>query len=448
VLTLAACGGSQGAQPAAPATKPTEVKAAIAPPPPIPDLTAAEDAVAEEQAARENPDAAASANAKIDRASMPTAFQTTEPVGAAPGEKLTGSVLVWADAKFYLAPNDDAASLQLATLDGRKDHLGEAVPMRVVNANAGKGGFIEVETAITDDLKNNVTDCTWYGVQTQLDINRWRMFVKRDDLALVVTKRLDKTFPDGSRVRIDPGATAVPLADGRILVGLHSVWIPLAASAVSVGHSYPTPPAPRTPKALAPGERDPDEKKFVANFMLKASGGVGLAGEANVPLRGVFAPTAAKVEAKGDTTAFPIEDVCGAVTVIARSSDVQPYREQDRGPGGMFGGIGMGTVMGAERWYLPKGTRLVAEHGKASATAYVDLDVPQPAAGAKQVCIDRFPFASSTYLFRPMLKTIDTNSVHLCASASAVKHQRQSKMFGGGFGKGYGRVGGSQRPKK
>src|SRR5262245_23655963 len=70
----------------------------------------------------------------------PPPIVTVDPPTATADDNLTGSVLVWADAEFFVEPT--GTPLHLATLAGpRRDHLSEAVPMRVVSA---KGSLVEV----------------------------------------------------------------------------------------------------------------------------------------------------------------------------------------------------------------------------------------------------------------------------------------------------------------
>src|SRR5262245_40800226 len=114
------------------------------------------------------------------RGRAPAAIVPVDPPVAPANAKLAGSVLVWIDAPFYLAPRADAPSLQFAQLDARKDRVGHAVPMRVV---AARGAFVEVETPVLDDLHNTVTDCAWHAIAPANDLGRLRLFVRRSDLA-------------------------------------------------------------------------------------------------------------------------------------------------------------------------------------------------------------------------------------------------------------------------
>jgi len=427
LLALAACGGAQP-QPET-IRRPVEDKAAIAPPPPAPDVPMPGDPPKETVEKAEE-------KRTVDDVLRPaTSFDIAELTGAPASAPLVGSVLVWLDAPFYLAPKDGAPSIQLGKLPNRKDHIGEAVPMRVVST---KGAFIEVETAITDSVGNDVMDCAWFGMKTPHDVGRWRLFVKRADLAPVVSKKSSMSFADGSRVEIEPGMPILPLTDGKSLVGFHRVWVPAALPAASIGYAYPTPPPPKEPTPADADETDKNKHVLKARTIRIA--------ETEQPLRGAFAPLAMSVETKGDRVAFPIEDVCGRLTVMANPADVKAYQPSRPRDGSSGGGIGYGDVMGVEKWYIPKKTRLVAQNGSASTTANKDISVDKPAPGAKQVCIQRSPYVSTPYIFGPDKQKVDDTSVTLCVPARAVKHQKAS--LGPGTGTGFGTLRGRKPPAK
>lgn len=423
VAIVAACGAQP--QPASgPATirRPVEDKAAIAPPPPVPEvpMPGGEPSTAE-------PD---DSTRPLEDAVHPvTSFDIVEPTGAPANAKLAGSVLVWADASFYVAPKDGAVSLQLAKLPTRKDHVGEAMPMRVVST---AGAFVEVDMPLTDSFGNHVTDCVWFGLKTQHDVGPWRLFVKRADLAPVVAKKFSTTFDDGSRITVEPGLPILALVGGASLVGFSHVWVPAALPASAIGYAYPTPPPPKEPSPFS-GERSRREQAEYKHLLRART--VGIA-NTQQPLRGVFAPLAKAVETKGSRVAFPIEDTCGALTVLASPTDVKPYKSRRESALSGLGGIGHGEVMGVEKWTIPRGTRLVAQNGKASTTATLDISVPKPVAGAKQVCIERNPYVSTPHVFGPKTDDIDGVTVKLCVPTRLLKHTKAPKGFGSGSGSG------------
>lgn len=388
VLVLAACGGAAPPPPVAPAPAPPSAPVA-----PVADV-----------------------RREVGGESPSVVEQIVEPTGAPGDEVLAGMALVWIDAPLYTAPHADAPTRTLAKLENRRLHLGEAMPMRVIST---KGDFVEVEMPAQDALRNVVSDCAWFGVATQFDVEGWRVFVRRADLAPVLAKHLRTTFSDGSDIEARPGAPALPLADGRVLVELGGMWIPLAAP---LAHSY----APLPARGEAPALKH----RLQATY-------VDVANE-RVLLRSMWAPLAARVEMRGDTAAFPIVDSCGTATVITPAASVEPYVRASSDTGGIFGvGFGTGEVVGAERWYLPKGTPLVVEGGTARAVASTDITIPKPGA-AKSVCVERAPLVTTSAVFGPKLESLAAQPLRICARARAVKYQKAAR-FGagrGGFGTG------------
>lgn len=163
--------------------------------------------------------------------------QTIDPPGAADGEALRGSVLVWHDATLFAEPRDDARPLQLATLDAaRKDRVGHAVALKVV---AAKGAFVEVEL-------DGGQGCTASRVVVPDDLARVRLFVRRADLAPVLVKPYAQTFPDGTSLALGPGTPVVPTAGGTYVVALRGGAVEVDLPAASVGHAYVAPRAART----------------------------------------------------------------------------------------------------------------------------------------------------------------------------------------------------------
>jgi hypothetical protein len=418
VVVVAACGGSSSVQPAPPREP---VKPAIAPPPSAPPV---EEKAAETPAWPEgsgNATAAPDENAKasLDAKLWPaTELAVTEPTGAPAKSKLAGNVLVWIDAKLYVAPKDTAKSIQLANLDARKDRAGHAIPMHVVGT---KGDFVEIESPARDAGLNSVMDCAWFGLETPMDMEHWRLFVKRADLAPVIAKKHSASFADGSKLELRPGVPVIPLADGRWLVDLRQAWVPVTLPADVVGYAYP------------PLSTERKEATFERRFQLHART-FDLA-DARVKLRGMFNLLAEQIEQKGDRVAFPFDSACATASVIVDAASVRPYESKANGSGGGgMGSIGLGTA-GAERWYLPVGTTLVAEGGTASVKVRYPLTVTKPAKTDKTVCVDRGPFVASRYVFAPTLERFDisTRALKMCAPVRAVKHDK-----GGGFGVGKG----------
>src|SRR5262245_60763165 len=187
---------------------------------------------------------------------------------AAPGaetESLRGNVLVWHDAALYTAPADSASTVHVATLAGRK--AGYVVPMHVV---AARGAFTEVEFA--DD-----EGCTWSRLATSDDIAKLHLFVKRADLAPVLVKPFEKTFPDGTRIALRPGTPLAAAASGSYAVSLLGHELEAEVPAASVAHSY----APASTRSLTVTDQE----------YLLAPGTKALLGERPLALDGVRGST-------------------------------------------------------------------------------------------------------------------------------------------------------------
>lgn len=345
--------------------------------------------------------AAPASAAAIEKAPPPA---TVDPSGAAADEKLAGTVLVWADASFVTGPSEKFPSMQLATLSGsRRDHLGEAVPMRVVSA---KGDLLEVETLKLDELGNDETDCAWFDIKSRSDLGPLRLFVHRADLAPVLTAPFSKEFDDGTSLKLQPGTPVVPLADGRYQVLFASLAIPAALPASSVGHAYEQAFNPRTDAPYA--------------WSLPPKSPVTLGDEKlTLPFRPFVSES---VKQQGAVTLFPIHDRCGQAVVAAPSELVTAYTPADGF--GSLTGIGMGGG-GGERWYLPVNTPLATAEGTVITRSREQINVEKPAAGAKQVCIEGSLYISTNLLGAPKPQAPATPAtLRLCAPARVVKHDK------------------------
>ncbi len=157
------------------------------------------------------------------------ASSKVDPPSAPEKDVLRGNVLVWHDAKLYAEPSDDARTVQLATFDvARKDRVGHVVALKVVS---GKGAFVEVE--ITGQQ-----DCALSRVVVPDDLARVRMFVRRADIAQVVTKPFTKSFADGTSISIAPGTPVVATDAGTYVASVRGDEVEVDVPAASVGFSY------------------------------------------------------------------------------------------------------------------------------------------------------------------------------------------------------------------
>ena len=121
------------------------------------------------------------------------AFVAALAVPAAAETPLTGNVLVWADAPLYLDAHASGPSIKVGTLDlGRDKDVGYVVPMHVVST---RGDFVEVEP--TADV-----ECAWWRLVKPDGLDNMRLYVKRADLAPVLSKPFKASHKDGSSIAL------------------------------------------------------------------------------------------------------------------------------------------------------------------------------------------------------------------------------------------------------
>jgi hypothetical protein len=332
--------------------------------------------------------------------SSPARAGRPPPPGAPATAALRGTVLVWHDAAFLTAPRDDAPAIHLATLAGpRQDQLGAVVPMRVLST---QGAFVEVEPAAA-------ADCTGSRLEASDELAHLRLFVRRGDLAPVLTQPFATTFADGTKLTLKAGLPVLAADDGWFAVTLHGDEVMAPIPQASVGHAYASVRArPGATLGLGTG------------FALAPATQVTL-GERAITIRH---GRAAGVEAKGEITLFAIEDRCGAAVVAAPSRAVHPTDEEEEADDEVGGGGGLGTLALRDHDYLPIGTPLLAG-GRQVAIAAKPIYLAGPARG-KTVCIDRRlqlarrgPATAADHGPDP-----DDAKLHLCAAATKVVHER------------------------
>jgi hypothetical protein len=320
---------------------------------------------------------------------------TTDPPAIDPATKLAGTVLAWNDSTFYLEARLDGPKLQLGLLKGaRKDNVGYAMPLRVVGTS---GDFVEVEPVAS-------TDCGWTALGVPKDLERLRVFVKRTDLAPVVTKAFVKAYKDGTTLDVKPGLAVVPLASGAYRVAFESFTIDAPIPSASIGYAYAGFSGKRaTTKAgdyliesakLTLGERTFDSDDTIS---------------------------VAAVD-KRKSNSFVVLTVTCALARISVPNDAVSKGGIGHGYG--IGGGGSGTGKYGERWLLAKGTALFAPGLKRQvAVAAKEIEVAKPD-GKPEAC-----FARNWTLDQPHLPTAPWTkaptprpTLMLCAPTSVVQH--------------------------
>jgi hypothetical protein len=321
------------------------------------------------------------------------AFADTVAAPTVDTEPLRGNVLVWHDAALYSAPSDDASTLHVALLARRE--VGHVVPMHVV---AMRGAFVEVEFA-------GDAGCTWSRLATGDDIAKLHLFVKRTDLAPVVTKPFEKTFADGTRIKVAPGAAVVPI-NTSFAVSLLGHGLEAEVPAASVAHSY----QPGGTRSL-----NVTDKEY-----LLAPGTRALLGTRPVTLDGVRAQGLAT---RGDTALVTFEDACVSATVAVPAKAVVPAAEEQADiESGSYGHASLGMRDGGD--YFPKLTALSSASGRQIAYAAKPIYL-MGTSRTKTTCIDRRVRIEAAVAGAPALDTAEADDrLRLCAPTAKVVHEK------------------------
>jgi len=309
-------------------------------------------------------------------------------------EPLSGNVLVWHDATFYTDANDGATTVHVAKLDApRKDRVGHVVAMHVLST---KGDFVEVEPI-------EGRDCTWSQLVTNDDLAKLRLFVRRGDLARVLTKPYNKTFADGSKLTLRPGTPVLPTDQSRYAVSLRGEIVYTEISASATGFSY-----------------TPDRSRVTAvtmqEFTLAPKTTVKLGDQTLTPAHW----RAVALEKHGAQTVFTVEDRCTSLQVTVPTTAVKEADEDDTSIsfGSTSGGHGL-LELRDEAFIPPKTPLSVKGHTVAFAAKPIYLPART---STKNVCIER-RLRLEADILPPSDDDVDA-SLRLCAPATLVAHER------------------------
>lgn len=314
-------------------------------------------------------------------------------VGAGERESLRGNVLVWHDAAFFVEPNEAAASIHLAKLGApRKDSGGHVVAMRVVGA---RGSFVEVEPTSAD------CGSSWLTMPD--DVAKLHLFVKRSDLAPVLTSKLDKTFADGTRVVLRPGVAVVPqAASGHVLVHVGDDVVDIDVPGASVGHSY----VPERAKPTVINAQDYALTKGTAATLGDRPASIGAHAQA--------------ITRRGDKTLFVVDAKCAQLTVAVPSGAVSPVDDDHESVD--FSSDNHGNKLdlrGSD--YLPVNTQLATPSGTAIAMVAKKIYLPSTGLG-RHACFDRKLRLDGDNVDRD----VDDDRIRLCAPTAKVAHDKLS----------------------
>ena len=318
-------------------------------------------------------------------------------VPAAAEAPLTGNVLIWADAQLYPDATATGPSVRVGTLDlGREKDVGYVVPMRVVGT---QGDLVEVEP--TADV-----ECAWWRMVKPDGLDSVRLYVKRADLAPVLSKPFQASYKDGSRIALEAG---IAVLAGK--VAFNRGVVPVAIPDSSLGLSYP----PHKVAAVV----KPDKRKFLLDEATEVK-----LGTATFPLGPWVAGSA---ERRGDRMLVPIEARCMTAVISAPKGRVHAGVSINQGLAGDPASAPRMLAGGAERHYLPAGTKLTSEKGDhvvGKLDAERDVQKPKP---GERACAEFVITRDDPFIDVP--HTIDVSrpnrTLKLCAPASAMKSERR-----------------------
>lgn len=313
-----------------------------------------------------------------------------DPVGAPETDLLKGNVLVWHDAPLLVAPADTAQTVNLATLESRRDRLGHVVPMRVLSV---KGAFVEVEPI--------EAECTWSRIAVPDDLVKLKLWVRRADLAPVLAKPFAKSLPDGTGVTLRPGVPVLPTADGAAAVALGGDELVLEIPSASIGYSY----VPDRSRAVnvSPHEYAIDAKTPA------------MLGDQAIAIH----RRATGVERRGETAMIAFDDRCSTVQLAIPSKAVREIEDEDTSTGSSCTTGSNLDLSGDE--YLPKLTALSAG-GRQVAMAAKSIYLPLGRTPGKSVCVTR-RLRLETSILPPITTGVD-DSLRLCAPRAKVARDK------------------------
>jgi len=225
------------------------------------------------------------------------------------------------------------------------------------------GAFIEVGLSPVPDRMNADQGCGDFTLELEgvdadehgliVDVG---LFVRRADLAAVITKPFAKRWDDGTSVELEPGGLVAPVPGGFVaeLAGL----MRHIDGDAPIGHAFPA-----APKAL---EDDSHDKVALHRFDALILGG------APLPDPGwSFIRTAPSAKAARDRALFPLIQRCHRVVVSAPTTALRPYKPEASLPN-LWGGPAPSGLeplnAGQTVWVMPKGTKLECSLASVHAT--------------------------------------------------------------------------------
>jgi hypothetical protein len=274
---------------------------------------------------------------------------------------LRGDAMMWEDANVYLEPWEGGVSFKVGGYlnGGRKQAVGWAMPIRIVDSTLRN--FVEIEAP-------NRADCTYRRLDVDNRIEGLRMYVRREDLAPVLTKPYSQQFSDGTRVKLGIGVPVIPTASGDYWVAVRDDKVRLSIPHGSVGYLY-------KPGKVVDPELPKDKVARLDRGAMVKLGDDGFQVRTNNWL-------ARMPEKRTDTALFTLSARCLEVVVEAPATNVRPAEAPRITP------VPAPVMPKIEGWRIRAGTPLVTVSNREVAVAAKDIPVTMAAAAPELVCFD------------------------------------------------------------
>ena len=317
---------------------------------------------------------------------------------------LRGDALVWEDAAFYLEPWEAGAHVRFASSPprGRRDDPGRAIPVQIVDAS--QRSFVEIALAPRPG-------CTWRQLADGPGVEALRLFVKRTELAPVLTRPYVESHADGTGVRLAPGIPVLPTTSGHYLVSLRGDKLRLAIPHASIGYAY----------AAAARAVDPDPPRAPLVRLDRATTHTVRLGENTMTPRAPW--LASKPATAKDPALLRWSTRCAELVVAAAPSALRPAD-----PVLPLASVGdeLKDLGAAGPQVIPRGAPLSTPSGREVAVSSAEIAVTPASVSDKAACFDS----------RLTLRRLDdrgqlARTFRLCAAAELVERRPRGTPAGG-----------------
>jgi hypothetical protein len=300
--------------------------------------------------------------------------------------ELLGDALVWEDAKFFLEPYETGPHFHFDAIGRRDLEAGRVVPVRIVDATMR--ALVEIELA-------GRPDCTMRTLVADPRLAGVRLFVRRSDLAPVLTRPYAEQHGDGTRIRLAPGVPVLPTAANDYIAALRLDRVRLPIPHASVGWTY-------KPNKIV--EPEPPAAGKLARINHGAS--IELGG-ASVPLRSTW--LLPQTDRRADVRLVTLSARCVELVGQVAGNAIRPNsapRATSRGT------VAVPEVRGPQ---IPTGAPIATASGREVGVAAAPIAVSSPT--GETACFDaRFTLMREEDSFG-----VRYRSVKLCAPAALVE---------------------------